>query len=694
MHDASYSEARSAAGGVTNGQWYRIAYMTQPTNVSTHPRGGARIIIGNQGGSLEPTRTVLEVDHGFSGLGSISLIHNVPDTDAPWRAVRIGYRDDSASSSNKTAFVDVQANETSTGAFTVLVESQPVVAYPETAYQWYATNAPISALAANEYSFCTMTNVHMLSSAFQRYSGNQYEDYGMGPLWQTPRWSTTERDAFTHQRAGSFGWNATLGRLQVYNGSAWVDVASGAGLTNTVVMIGGTNTVIGPDFTGIPGVSHGYFGIASSNQVIFQLWSHGVPLDRLDTTGASPGNPIVFNGTDFAATNALSVATLNAGTLAVSNRMDASVITGAVSRVAVYGATGILTNAPATTGTGSPVFSDSPALTGTPTIPTAATGTSNTVAASTEFVAKSIVGLSGVGITNIGTTGYALFFTETNINGTTAYTTNTFSVPTNRTIAHCWIVGLGGGGGSGRVGPTNTVNAGGAGGGGGGRYYFSWPVSNLVATSSNMTVLVPNRLPGGASISATNSNGNAGDNDLRYVWVYSGTNVVGFAQSGGSGAGGNSSGASAGSGGSGPFAGAGGSASSGTGGAGSNGPQLSNGGASGGASGGGLNVANTASGGGTGAGASWLWNGGGGGVAGSAGGGSGGDGGINAGFEWLLKGGPSGGGGGSNPTGNGGAGGAGGYFGGGGGGGGAAQDGYSSGAGGPGGPAGVLIIFD
>lgn len=369
MHDASYSEARSAAGGVTNGQWYRIAYMTQPTNVSTHPRGGARIIIGNQGGNLEPTRTVFEVDHGFSGLGSISLIHNVPDTDSPWRAIRVGYRDDSATSSNKTAFVDVQANATSAGAFTVLVEAQPVVAYPDTAYQWYATNAPISALATNEYSFCTMTNVHMLSSGFQRYSGFQYEDYALGPLWQLPRWSTTERNAFTHQRAGSLGWNTNNLQIQVYDGSSWVPVGaaylnklsdvntnsiavnsilkwngtnwimgvdqstagtnkseiyfntstlvsgpsindspwvkwyvSGTNVTaDLAVLVGDTNSVLRPNFTGIPGVSVGYYGIGSASNVIFMLYDKAVALTKLSTNGATSTNQIIkFNGTDWA----------------------------------------------------------------------------------------------------------------------------------------------------------------------------------------------------------------------------------------------------------------------------------------------------------------------------------------------------------------------------------------------------------
>ena len=947
MHDASYSEARSAAGGVTNGQWYRIAYMTQPTNVSTHPRGGARIIIGNQGGSLEPTRTVFEVDHGFSGLGSVSLIHNVPDTDAPWRAIRVGYRDDSTASSNKTAFVDVQANATSAGAFTVLVEAQPVVAYPETAYQWYATNAPISALATNEYSFCTMTNVHMLSSGFQRYSGFQYEDYALGPLWQLPRWSTTERNAFTHQRAGSLGWNTNNLQIQVYDGSSWVPVGaaylnklsdvntnsiavnsilkwngtnwimgvdqstagtnkseiyfntstlvSGPSINDSpwvkwyvvgtnvtadhAVMVGDTNSVLRPNFTGIPGTSVGYYGIASASNIIFMLYDKAVAITKLSTNGATSTNQIIkFNGTDWAigvdnvgsgggstnyttadsqsvtnfqsGTNVklsvtgqnavvdlhtnISVPTVNIGTANFSNPIPALVITNATSpavagfynyRLTNFSLGKGLSNSAASInleiapGTNITFSTNQQTITINSTASSSAgfavngsgaatnitnsssiawslsggvatatltndladgyygfgwlplhAGLSNALSGNLHFQKSSDIrlitletgqianswyrafgtrsyggkydigtfntndftfneswinfdpsvdsgnsnvitfGNSGYnnqvvfdapvvfngtvsGLTVSNNTGYSLFFTETNVNGTTAYTTNTFTVPTNQTMAHCWIVGLGGGGGSGRVGPTNTVNAGGAGGGGGARYYYSWPVSNLLASSPNMTVLVPNRLPGGAPAGTNSSNGNAGDGDGRFVYVYSGTNLIALAQSGGAGAGGTATGASAGGGGGGMFVGAAGSAASATGGAGSNGPQLSSGGASGGASGGGLNVANAASSGGTGAGAGWPWNGGGGGSFGTSPGGVGGDGSLNTGFEWLLKGGPSGGGGGSNPSGNGGAGGAGGYFGGGGGGGGGSQDGYYSGAGGPGGPAGVLIIF-
>lgn len=67
------------------------------------------------------------------------------------------------------------------------------------------------------------------------------------------------------------------------------------------------------------------------------------------------------------------------------------------SRIAIFGADNRLTNDIAETGTGAPVRAVSPALTGSPTVPTASSGASNTVAANTEYVDRAVAAGGGGG---------------------------------------------------------------------------------------------------------------------------------------------------------------------------------------------------------------------------------------------------------------------------------------------------------
>lgn len=86
------------------------------------------------------------------------------------------------------------------------------------------------------------------------------------------------------------------------------------------------------------------------------------------------------------------------GTMTVTNPFPARSITNATaSRFAVFGADYRLTNDVAETGTGAPVRAVSPALTGSPTVPTSAPGTSNTVAASTKYVDDAVAAAPGGG---------------------------------------------------------------------------------------------------------------------------------------------------------------------------------------------------------------------------------------------------------------------------------------------------------
>lgn len=110
----------------------------------------------------------------------------------------------------------------------------------------------------------------------------------------------------------------------------------------------------------------------------------------------------VFTGTntflvDTIFLGSASFDTLYVGTLSVTNPFPASGVTNATaSRFAVFGADYRLTNDVAETGTGAPVRAVSPAFTGSPTVPTAAAGTSNTVAASTKYVDDAVAAIPTV----------------------------------------------------------------------------------------------------------------------------------------------------------------------------------------------------------------------------------------------------------------------------------------------------------
>jgi hypothetical protein len=125
----------------------------------------------------------------------------------------------------------------------------------------------------------------------------------------------------------------------------------------------------------------------------------------LATSVGGSANVYTSSNNIFTGTNTFSVDTsflgpasfdtLFAGTLTVTNPFPARGITNATaSRFAVFGADNRLTNDIAETGTGAPVRAVSPALTGSPTVPTAAAGTSNTVAASTKYVDDAVASVS------------------------------------------------------------------------------------------------------------------------------------------------------------------------------------------------------------------------------------------------------------------------------------------------------------
>jgi len=174
----------------------------------------------------------------------------------------------------------------------------------------------------------------------------------------------------------------------------------------------------------------------------------------------------------------------------------------------------------------------SPAFTGTPTAPTAASGTNTTQIATTAFVQDAINGASQV-------------FTSS----------GTWTKPSAGTYAEVILIGAGGGGGSGKK--AASPSYGGGGGGGGGLTRWIFPLSQLSATES---VTIGTGGTGGAAVTVNSTDGNDG--------TAGGDSSFKTLKAGGGGAGGKGAGAGGvgGTAGTGIYAGgAGGDGSSGTG---------------------------------------------------------------------------------------------------------------------------------
>ena len=144
-------------------------------------------------------------------------------------------------------------------------------------------------------------------------------------------------------------------------------------LTNSSVTIGSTNLALGATATTFAGLTS-----VTSTSFTGALTGNASTATTLQTartiaiSGPVTGTATSFNGSAniVIPVTALDVAHANVtGTLAVD-----------------HGGTGVTTS----TGTGSVVLSASPALTGTPTAPTAASGTNTTQLATTEFVTAAV----------------------------------------------------------------------------------------------------------------------------------------------------------------------------------------------------------------------------------------------------------------------------------------------------------------
>ena len=176
----------------------------------------------------------------------------------------------------------------------------------------------------------------------------------------------------TFKAYGQTGISVAVGEkcIVYFNGTDFVKVASS--VADGVTSVTGTGTVNGITLTGT---------VTSTGNLTL-----GGTLANVNLTSQVTGTlPIANGGTGTTSTTFANLTTNVTGTLPVLN-----------------GGTGVTTS----TGSGSTVLSVSPALTGTPTAPTAATNTNTTQLATTAFVQNQIGAISaGVVSFSAGTTG-------------------------------------------------------------------------------------------------------------------------------------------------------------------------------------------------------------------------------------------------------------------------------------------------
>lgn len=155
---------------------------------------------------------------------------------------------------------------------------------------------------------------------------------------------------------------------------------------------GGTGDVVGPASSTdgrialFDGVTGKLLKVGTLNEAVLAL---------LNAANVFTGTNMFQGPTTFATLIITNIDLLNP----IPNR---GVSNATPSRFAVFGSDNRLTNDIAETGTGAPVRSVSPALTGSPTVPTASVGASNSLAASTEYVDRAVASVPS-GSTGSGT---------------------------------------------------------------------------------------------------------------------------------------------------------------------------------------------------------------------------------------------------------------------------------------------------
>jgi hypothetical protein len=239
--------------------------------------------------------------------------------------------------------------------------------------------------------------------------------------------STLTARAATYQVALPGGGTLVINGLpylnpQITNSASVVWTTNANGLLTLAATAVGTNASI--VFVEGAAVSSPNFGVSTeidpavvTTNVTFSIVNSSITTNKIDPTFYSllmqtgAGDVTQAGNNTFTGTNTFQgpsiFATLIITNLDLLNPLPNRGVSNATpSRGAIWGADNRLTNDVSDTGTGAPVRAVSPALTGSPTVPTASVGSSNTLAANTEYVDRAVgAGGGGGGGTSVTVNG-------------------------------------------------------------------------------------------------------------------------------------------------------------------------------------------------------------------------------------------------------------------------------------------------
>lgn len=214
---------------------------------------------------------------------------------------------------------------------------------------------------------------------------------------------------------GQTYFNTVTNRFRVFNGTTWDEMGTGGGTVTSVAMSNATNgglTVSGSPITGSGTITVGHSNVLNSAQTTSGIYpikidknghisEYGTafnPATKQDVisdlddirSGAAAGATALQTETDpiFSASAAAGITSTDISTW--NGKQDAISDLATIRSGAEAGATAVQ---PAALNDYAPKAS--PALTGTPTAPTATAGTNNTQIATTAFVQTAISGVSG-----------------------------------------------------------------------------------------------------------------------------------------------------------------------------------------------------------------------------------------------------------------------------------------------------------
>ncbi len=327
------------------------------------------------------------------------------DSTEPLTTMGMGLRTIDSTTNNPRSIMTLNANPTNGQSWAGIWHASTPGAIPFYFYQQNQTNLAITAIGSGVLGLPTT------SAALSVYGAGAF---GSSP-GITGGWTDMSEGVWvkTEDLADKAGFHAIINdgvtnrRIEMKvtsTNAAIITTATTAGLPLDL-WVSGVNP-FSVDTTGVRIKTNMFFSSGTSlflgGDTIDDFTGTGLSVvgGKLTATAVGGGDVYAASNNVFSGTNQFlgptSFDALNAGTLTVTNPFPASGVTNpTASRFAVFGADNRLTNDVAETGTGAPVRAVSPALTGSPTVPTAAAGTSNTVAASTKYVDDAVAAGGG-----------------------------------------------------------------------------------------------------------------------------------------------------------------------------------------------------------------------------------------------------------------------------------------------------------